>query len=103
MAQSKYSKIARSKIDPIERNAMRKSLLIAKRIHELRRKHGYTQKDLSEKLGVQPSLVSKWLSGFHNITIETVEKMEAIFNEPILVVFFDEEKLSKTKSSKKAS
>jgi len=49
------------------------------------REEGWTQKDLSKKLGKSESEISKWLSGLHNMTLKTVSKLEAVFNRDILI------------------
>ena len=90
MAGSKYSKIARSKIDSERKRTIKRSMLIVKRIHQLRKKKDWTQQDLAEKLNISPSLISKWLSGVHNFTLETIERLEKVLGEPILSVTQEE-------------
>ncbi|MDH5608944.1 MAG: helix-turn-helix transcriptional regulator [Cyclobacteriaceae bacterium] len=62
-----------------------KSLDILDQINFLMREEGWTQKDLSKKLGKSESEISKWLSGLHNMTLKTVSKLEAVFNRDILI------------------
>jgi len=42
--------------------------------------HKMAKGELAEKVGVCPSLVTKWVSGSHNFTIKTVEKIEDALN-----------------------
>ena len=46
------------------------------RIAELLEEKGWTQKDLAKKLGKNPSEISKWLSGEHNLTLRSLTKLE---------------------------
>ena len=41
-------------------------------IHDARRKKGWSQKDLADKMGVNQSLVSRWESNECNFTIDTL-------------------------------
>lgn len=41
-------------------------------IHDARRKKGWSQKDLADKMGVKQSLVSRWESNECNFTIDTL-------------------------------
>lgn len=56
------------------------------RINQLLKEKGYSQKDLAEKLGKNPSEISKWLNGDHNFTLRSVAKLEAELGETILYV-----------------
>ena len=49
---------------------------IAERIHEVLSKKGLTQKDLGKQLHKRESEISKWLTGRHNFTMQTIAKIE---------------------------
>ena len=49
---------------------------IAERIHEVLSKKGLTQKDLAKQLHKRESEISKWLTGRHNFTMQTIAKIE---------------------------
>ena len=49
---------------------------IAERIIEILKKYNLTQKDLARKLHKRESEISKWLTGRHNFTIQTIAKVE---------------------------
>lgn len=55
---------------------IRKSQLIAFEILRALRTKGLSQKDLAEKLNISQQLVSKWLKGNVNFTLETLENIE---------------------------
>ncbi len=51
---------------------------LAARIDKARENMGWSRKKLAEKLGKRPSEVSKWLSGTHNFTTDTLFDLEYI-------------------------
>lgn len=59
---------------------------IVVRINELIAEKGYTQKELAESLGKNPSEISKWLNGEHNFTLRSLAKLQAQLGEPIIYV-----------------
>lgn len=65
---------------------VRKMADIAVRIHQLMERKNLTQKDLADCLSKQPSEISKWLSGEHNLTIKSLIKLEAELGADIFTV-----------------
>ncbi|MDF2456212.1 MAG: DNA-binding helix-turn-helix protein [Cytophagaceae bacterium] len=61
-----------------------RSLAIAMQIIELMDGKGLMQKDLAEQLGKSEAEISKWLSGFHNFTINTIVKIETALDARII-------------------
>lgn len=57
---------------------------IAKRISLLLKQKGMTQSDLASKMGKSEGLVSRWLSGTHNFTIQTLAEIATALNAPIV-------------------
>ena len=53
---------------------------IAKTIKQVLLKRKLMKKDLAEKMKVQNSIVTKWVSGNHNFTLQTIEKIEQALN-----------------------
>ena len=49
---------------------------IAERIIEILKKNNLTQRDLARKLHKRESDISKWLTGRHNFTMQTIAKVE---------------------------
>jgi len=49
-------------------------------LKRLLRKHGMTQKELAEKLGVSPALVSSWFSGAKAITLRHLREIARLFS-----------------------
>lgn len=59
---------------------------IVVRINELIAEKGYSQKELAESIGKNPSEISKWLKGEHNFTLRSIAKLQAELGEPIICV-----------------
>lgn len=59
---------------------------IAERLDAILKEKGISQHDLASKLGKRDSEVSKWLTGRHNFTIETIAKIEVAIGERIVKV-----------------
>ena len=60
------------------------SMEIAARIDSLLQQKGWTSADLARAFDKSPSEISRWLSGTHNFTLETLARLEAILSAPIL-------------------
>lgn len=59
---------------------------IVDRIHEILVKQGKEQKDLARLLGKSESEISKWMTGTHNFTINTLAKIQAVLGEPVIQI-----------------
>jgi transcriptional regulator with XRE-family HTH domain len=66
--------------------AVRQSFEIVDRIHEILVKQGKGRKDLALLLGKSESEISKWMSGTHNFTIQTLAKIQAVLGESVIEV-----------------
>ena len=75
----------RESIKPEQRIFIRKNLEISEQVLSQLKQKGWTQKEFAEKLGKEPSEISKWLSGFHNLTLQSISKMEAVLGEDIII------------------
>lgn len=49
---------------------------IAERISEILKKKNLTQKDFANQLHKRESEISKWMTGRHNFTMQTIAKIE---------------------------
>lgn len=74
----------RERIKPENRVFVEKNLSISRQVADILEKRGMTQKDLAQMLGKQESEVSKWLSGLHNLTLQSLAKLEAALGEEII-------------------
>lgn len=72
---------------PEERKAeFELSFAIATRIDEVLKLKGMTQKDLAQLLGKRESEISKWLTGRHNFTTNTIARISLALGVPIINV-----------------
>ena len=65
-----------------EQNDRRMSLAV--KIAETLRARGLTNQEFAFMMGKKPSEVSRWLSGTHNFTTETLWQMERVLNVQLL-------------------
>lgn len=72
---------------PEERKAeFELSFAIASRIDEVLKRKGMTQRELAKRLGKRESEVSKWLTGRHNFTTNTIARISLALDAPIINV-----------------
>ncbi len=64
-----------SEITPLEKAKVEQKMTLAVRIDDLIKGKGYSRKAFAETLGKNPSEVTKWLSGTHNFTIDTLAEI----------------------------
>ena len=83
---SKYFEEVYDATPPEIKIFVQKNMDIAERVHEILERQGKTQKDLAKQLGKRESEISKWLSGLHNLTLNSIAKLEAALEEPIINV-----------------
>lgn len=74
----------RERIKPENQVFIDKNFQISKQVVALLEKKGWTQKEFARSMGKQESEVSKWLSGLHNLTLQSLAKMEATLGEEII-------------------
>ena len=71
--------------------SVKQSFDIVDRIHEILVKQGKEQKDLAHLLGKSESEISKWMSGTHNFTLNTLGKIKAVLGESIIEVISEKQ------------
>jgi len=82
---SKMEKL-RAKLSPEDEILIEESYALADRIHFLLKKHHISQKELAERLGKGESEISKWLSGGHNFTSQTLVKIGIAIGERVYTI-----------------
>jgi ribosome-binding protein aMBF1 (putative translation factor) len=70
--------------DEKEYKRTEKRMMMAARIDEAKRAKGWKNKDLAKALGKKPSEISKYLSGTHNFTIDTLSDLEEVLGIQLL-------------------
>lgn len=73
-------------VSPAIKNEVRYSLDIAKRINDILILKHWSQADLARALNKPKPLVSRWLSGTHNFTIQTLAAIETALGYSIISV-----------------
>ena len=63
-----------------------KNVAIAVRIIHILRSQGKTRRDLARLLGKSESEITRWLSGFHNLELKTIYKIEKALGEQVILV-----------------
>ena len=67
-----------------------KNVAIAVRIIHILRSQGKTRRDLARLLGKSESEITRWLSGFHNLELKTIYKIEKALGEQVILVCSNE-------------
>lgn len=65
-----------SEISPQEQEKTNKRMSLAVQIDEARIRKAWSKKELADRMGKRPSEITKWLSGTHNFTTETLFDLE---------------------------
>jgi len=73
-------------IPPEVSEAVDLSMSIASQINFILKKDSISQREFAHRLGKKESEISKWLSGNHNFTTNTLGKIQAALGEQIITV-----------------
>ena len=65
---------------------MQLSASIIARIDTLLKEKHMTQRDLAKKLGKSEAVVSRWTSGFPNLTLRSIAELSIALGEPLITV-----------------
>ncbi|MBX2923846.1 MAG: helix-turn-helix transcriptional regulator [Chitinophagaceae bacterium] len=63
-----------------ETNRIENKMLFAARLDDLIKEKGWSKVFFAEKLGKKPSEITKWLSGTHNFTMDTLSDIAFVFD-----------------------
>lgn len=77
--------------NPIERDKVKLRMLISVRIADAMRIKGWSKTDLAKELNQYESLVTRWLSGANNFTIDTLYEISKALGIEISSLFKMEE------------
>lgn len=61
-----------------------KSMALSKYIEKFKNSENFKQKEIADNLEMAESQLSKWLSGFHNLTLQSILKLESASSIEIL-------------------
>jgi transcriptional regulator with XRE-family HTH domain len=74
---------------PVETTRTRARMMLAAKIYDAIQQKGISKKQFAEMLGQQPSVITKWLSGTHNFTADTLADIQRVLE--ISLFNFDEQ------------
>lgn len=61
-----------------------KNLALTEKINSILKERGIKKGEFAKMLGKNPSEVSKWLSGAHNLTLKSINKMEFVLGVDLI-------------------
>jgi transcriptional regulator with XRE-family HTH domain len=70
--------------DRVEFNRTRTSMLLASRIINAMKSKGWNKITLAEKMNKKPSVITRWLSGAHNFTSDTLSDIQEVLSIKLL-------------------
>jgi len=74
-------------VTPLELEKTKIKMQIAARIEDSMRAKGWSKKEFSEKVGKNPSEITKWVSGTHNFTVEVLSEIAFALNIDFSALF----------------
>src|SRR6202012_3722617 len=74
-------------INPAESAKTEERMALAARIDDLLQERGYSKKNFAQMLGKEPSVITKWLSGTHNFTTDTLSDICRVLNVRLYDLF----------------
>lgn len=69
---------------------VRKQMALAVRIDEAVKAKGWSKKEFANQMGKKPPEISRWLSGCHNFTTDTLWRIEEVLNIQLIMVQLQE-------------
>ncbi len=71
--------------EPQEQRVTPVRMKLAEQIKRLRKKSGYTQRDMAEKMGVIQQYISKIERGYENVSIDTLQRIAKALNKELML------------------
>lgn len=84
-AQNMISKWLEEHGDPEIEQFVEKNLAIADKVHNALEAKGWSKVEFAKAMGKNPSEVSKWLGGLHNLTLKSIVKMEMVLGIDLIL------------------
>ena len=84
--RQKWFKEKMETVSPEIMSEIQLSADIIARIDVLLKKKGMTQRELALKLGRSEAVVSRWTTGFPNLTLRSIAAISAAIGEPLIQV-----------------
>jgi len=74
-------------LTPVEKLQTNTKMTLAARLDDLITARGWGKSEFAEKVNKNPSEITKWLSGTHNFTIDTLAEIGVVLNMPVSELF----------------
>lgn len=74
-------------VTPIEMEQTRNKMQLAARIEDLMKAKGWNKSQFAEKVGKNPSEITKWLSGTQNFTVDVLTEIASALGVELTVLF----------------
>lgn len=65
---------------------VRLSADVISRLDYILKTKGITQRELARRMGRSEAVISRWTTGFPNLTLKTISELSAAVEEPLIVV-----------------
>ena len=75
-----------SEIPAAVRTEVQLSADIIAKIDSILKKKNMTQRDLARKMGVSDAVISRWTTGFPNLTLRSIAQLSEALGEPLISV-----------------
>lgn len=75
-----------AEITPEEHARTQNQMMMSAHIADAIEAKGWTKKTFAEKIGQSPSVITKWLSGSHNFTLDTLTDIQRVLGIQLLCV-----------------
>lgn len=73
-------------VDPAVMSEIQLSADIIARIDSILKRKKMTQRDLARKMGRSEAVISRWTTGFPNLTLKSIAEISAALGEPLVQV-----------------
>ena len=104
-ARKYHSKVVeelKEEVSPQLKEFISKRMSLAAKIDDALQEKGLTNQEFAFMMGKKPSEISRWLSGTHNFTTETLWEIERVLNIQLLTSSYPKPEASKEKEELKA-
>ena len=92
LRQSPLLDALRAKKDPLQSERVRTSMMLSARISSALKAKGWSKGRLATELKKNPSIISRWLSGTHNFTSDTLSDIQKVLGIQLLIRSHEEQK-----------
>lgn len=86
MIQNKLFRDCLAAVPAEQKAAFDLSFGIAEKLSEVLKEKGLSQKDLAKMLNKRDSEISKWLTGRHNFTTQTIARIQAVLGCNLVMI-----------------